>query len=122
MSTWDAIVIGAGYIGCSISYYLSRAGLRVLLLDQGGIGVGASSANYGNIQVQDAELEVSLPMVLAGKACFNTLSEELESDLELRTLGCLLIAEPSCERRNEYLDRALVVPTVDAAGAEFYEA
>jgi sarcosine oxidase subunit beta len=93
VSTWDAIVIGAGYIGCSISYYLSRAGLRVLLLDQGGIGVGASSANYGNIQVQDAELEYSLPMVLAGKACFNTLSEELESDLELRTLGCLLIAE-----------------------------
>ncbi len=34
--------------------------------------------------------------------------------------GCLLIAEPSCERRNEYLDRALVVPTVDAAGAEFF--
>jgi hypothetical protein len=34
--------------------------------------------------------------------------------------GCLLIAEPSCERRNEYLDRALVVPTVDAAGAELY--
>jgi hypothetical protein len=34
--------------------------------------------------------------------------------------GCLLIAEPSSERRNEYLDRALVVPTVDAAGAEFF--
>jgi hypothetical protein len=34
--------------------------------------------------------------------------------------GCLLIAEPSCERRNEFLDRALVVPTVDSAGAEFF--
>ena len=34
--------------------------------------------------------------------------------------GCLLIAEPSCERRNEFLDRALVVATVDAAGAEFF--
>jgi hypothetical protein len=34
--------------------------------------------------------------------------------------GCLLIAEPSCERRNEYLDRALVVPTVDGLGAEFF--
>ena len=34
--------------------------------------------------------------------------------------GCLLIAETSCERRNEYLDRALVVPTVDAVGAEFF--
>lgn len=34
--------------------------------------------------------------------------------------GCLLIAEPSCERRNEYLDRALVVPTVEGLGAEFF--
>jgi hypothetical protein len=34
--------------------------------------------------------------------------------------GCLLIAEPSCERRNEYLDRALVVSTLDACGAEFF--
>jgi len=34
--------------------------------------------------------------------------------------GCLLIAEPSCERRNELLDRALVVGTVDAIGAEFF--
>ena len=34
--------------------------------------------------------------------------------------GCLLIAEPSCERRNEFLDRALVVGTVEALGTEFF--
>lgn len=34
--------------------------------------------------------------------------------------GCLLIAETSCERHNEFLDRALVVPTVENAGAEFF--
>ena len=34
--------------------------------------------------------------------------------------GCLLIAETSCEQRNEFLDRALVVPTVEAIGAEFF--
>jgi hypothetical protein len=34
--------------------------------------------------------------------------------------GCLLIAEPSCERRNEFLDRALVVATVEGPGAEFF--
>lgn len=35
--------------------------------------------------------------------------------------SCSLIAETSCEMRNEYLDRALVVPTVDEAGAAFFE-
>lgn len=34
--------------------------------------------------------------------------------------GCLLIAESSCERRNELLDRALVVPTVDSADLAFF--
>jgi hypothetical protein len=34
--------------------------------------------------------------------------------------GCLLISEPSCERMNTYLDRALVVPTVEDADAAFF--
>jgi hypothetical protein len=35
--------------------------------------------------------------------------------------GCLLIAETSCERRNELLDRALVVPTVATGDAAFFD-
>ncbi len=34
--------------------------------------------------------------------------------------GCALIAETSCEMRNDYLDRALVVPTLSTAGAAFF--
>ena len=36
--------------------------------------------------------------------------------------GCTLIAETSCEMRNEYLDRALAVPTLYAADAAFFAA
>ena len=36
--------------------------------------------------------------------------------------GCTLIAETSCEMRNEYLDRALVVPALHAPGAAFFAA
>ena len=36
--------------------------------------------------------------------------------------GCLLIAETSCEQHNEFLDRALVVPTLEGPGAEFFPA
>jgi len=35
--------------------------------------------------------------------------------------GCLLIAETSCEQHNDFLDRALVVPTVEDLGAEFFK-
>ena len=34
----------------------------------------------------------------------------------------LLIAETSCEQRNDFLDRALVVPTVGAANVAFFDA
>lgn len=36
--------------------------------------------------------------------------------------GCALLAETSCEMRNDYLDRALVVPTLALAGAAFFPA
>ena len=35
--------------------------------------------------------------------------------------GCLLIAETSCEQRNDFLDRALVAPTVSTADAAFFD-
>ena len=35
--------------------------------------------------------------------------------------GCLLISETSCEQHNEFLDRSLVVPTVDNLGVEFFK-
>ena len=36
--------------------------------------------------------------------------------------GCTLIAETSCEMRNDYLDRALVVPVLGIDGAAFFPA
>ena len=35
--------------------------------------------------------------------------------------GCLLISETSCEQFNDYLDRSLVVPTLENAGVEFFK-
>ena len=36
--------------------------------------------------------------------------------------GCALVAETSCEMRNDYLDRALVVPVLGVADAAFFQA
>lgn len=35
--------------------------------------------------------------------------------------GCLLISETSCEQQNEFLDRSLVVPTLENAGSAFFK-
>jgi hypothetical protein len=36
--------------------------------------------------------------------------------------GCTLVAETSCEMRNDYLDRALVVPALGVPDAAFFQA
>ena len=91
--TYDAIVVGAGYIGCAVAGTLSAAGLHAALLDRGDVPGGASRANYGNVQVQDAELAHSLPMVTAGYRRFTDLEDELGCSVRYRRLGSLLLIE-----------------------------
>jgi glycine/D-amino acid oxidase-like deaminating enzyme len=46
----DAVVIGAGIIGCSAAAELARRGVRVTLVEASGIGAGASGRNLGALQ------------------------------------------------------------------------
>jgi hypothetical protein len=73
-----------------------------------------------------AHLSVALP---AGGLCSNDpvcAQHSPGEGMEGRWLhgaachGCSLIAETSCEMRNDYLDRALVVPTLAVPGAAFF--
>lgn len=87
---FDAIVVGAGYIGSSAVYHLSKAGLKTAIFDQGSMAAGASRANYGNIQIQDLELQHSVLMIQMARTRFATLEQELDWKLGLRKLGGLL--------------------------------
>lgn len=113
-NTFDVMVIGAGYIGCAIACHLSMAGLRVALLERGEIGAGASRANYGNVQVQDAELAHSLPLTLAGWARFDGLEEWLGASIGFRQIGSLLLIE----RESQWRVMAARLPLLRAAGIE----
>ena len=113
-ATYDAIVVGAGYIGCAVAYHLAAAGLKTALLDRGGLAAGASRANYGNIQVQDAELAHSLPMIKAGYARFASLEQRLGCSVGLRRIGGLLLIETEAQWRL-LADR---LPALHAAGID----
>lgn len=48
---YDAVVIGAGVIGCSVAFELARAGRRVVVVDKGpGAGTGSTSASSAIIR------------------------------------------------------------------------
>lgn len=92
-NTFDAIVVGAGYIGSSVAYHLCTAGLKTALFDQGSVAAGASRANFGNIQIQDMELNKSVELVNSARTRFANLEEELERKVGLRQIGGLLPIE-----------------------------
>lgn len=87
--TYDAIIVGAGVVGCSIAYHLTKAGLKVALIEQKHVGSGASGANFGMVQSNDVEINHSIPMVMTGYARFDTLEEELGMSVEFRRVASL---------------------------------
>ncbi len=94
---YDALVVGAGYVGCAVAYGLAAAGLHTALLERAVPGAGGSGANYGSVQVQDCELGNSLPLTLTGAACFATLEEELGAKVGYRPRGSLLVVETEAQ-------------------------
>jgi glycine oxidase len=44
---WDAIVVGAGIIGCAVARQLSRRGMRIVVLETRTVGAGATQASAG---------------------------------------------------------------------------
>ncbi len=45
----DVVVIGGGIVGTSCAYYLSKAGLKVHLVEKGPLGSGASKAGMMHV-------------------------------------------------------------------------
>lgn len=125
-----AVSLECGYAASSIRerIYATEAGYGILLYT----GSPDAEGTLGGLVEVGRHLDRHLANALRlGLLCANDpvcAQHEADNQPEERFLhgaachGCLLIAEPSCERQNEFLDRALVVPTVTGAGAEFFAA
>lgn len=123
-----AVSLECGYSAASIRerIYLGDAGYGVLLYT----GTPDAEGTLGGLVEVGRHLARHLRAALElGALCANDpvcaqhdpdgLHERREAH-GAACHGCLLIAEPSCERRNELLDRALVVPTVERADLAFF--
>jgi hypothetical protein len=123
-----AVSLECGYAASSIRerIYAGEAGYGILLYT----GSPGSEGTLGGLVEVGKRIESHLELAIEqGKLCSNDpvcAQHKADNEEEERFLhgsachGCLLIAETSCERRNEFLDRALVVSTVEGLGAEFF--
>ncbi len=123
-----AVSLDCGYAASAIRerIYAGSSG-HAILLYTGGSG---SEGTLGGLVDIGQTIESHLTRALElGRLCSNDpvcAQHDPADPHEERFLhgaachGCLLIAETSCERRNEFLDRALVVPTVATPDAAFF--
>ena len=124
----QSVALECGYAATAISerIYAGAGGYGILLYT----GTTGSEGTLGGLVDIGRRIEHYLLAALdLGRLCSNDpicaqhAPEDRHEDRHRHGAachGCLLIAEPSCESRNEFHDRALVVPTVDLPGAAFF--
>jgi hypothetical protein len=123
-----AVSLECGYPASSIRerVYALEAGYGILLYTGSPDAEGTLGGLVETGRQIDRHLRAALEL---GRLCSNDpvcAQHDPPNQHECRFLhgaachGCLLIAETSCEQHNDFLDRALVVPTVEDAGAEFF--
>lgn len=124
-----AVALDCGYAASSIRerIYASDSGYGMLLYTA---TPDAEGTLGGLVQAADRIDRYLRQAVEMGQLCSNDpvcaqhRPDNYQEDRYLHGAachGCLLLAESSCERRNDFLDRALVVPTVDGDGAALFD-
>ena len=123
-----AVSLECGYSASSIRerIYAGESGYGILLYT----GTTGSEGTLGGLVQVGKQIEHHLSAALElGRLCSNDpvcAYHTPHNQQEERFLhgaachGCVLIAETSCERRNEFLDRALVINTVEDLDAAFF--
>ena len=85
----EVLVIGAGLTGCSVAWWLSRAGRRCTLLDARGVAGGATGRNGGHLRPDPARsFEVETTRELLDFICRERV------DCDLRVGGAIAVPGP----------------------------
>ena len=96
MSSWDAIVIGAGVIGTSVAYNLAALGAqRVLVLERDQIGAGTTSQSSGILRTHYSVVE-NMALAQQSWSVFENFAAHLQDeDASAGLVRCgYLIASP----------------------------
>jgi sarcosine oxidase subunit beta len=121
----DILIIGAGVIGNSIAYHLSKQGRKVLVIDRSQIAnsPAASWASAGGVRRQGRH-HAEAKLVIDAIQRWKTLELELEADLHYRRGGNLLLAESDIEANqlSKFVDKQHEMGFADVQFVDRHEA
>jgi sarcosine oxidase subunit beta len=113
-TTAEAVIIGAGIMGCAIAHELAARGLRdLVVLERDAIGRGATSDAAGGIR-QQFSTETNVRLATHSVRVWETFADRFGQDISIRQQGYLfLLTDPEEEavfRGNLALQQRLGVP------------
>ncbi|MGW7189135.1 NAD(P)/FAD-dependent oxidoreductase [Streptomyces sp. NPDC054838] len=121
----DAVIVGAGVVGAACAYYATRAGLRVAVVDRGGVAGGTTGAGEGNLLVSDKEAGPELDLALLSAGLWRELAVLLPAEMEYEDKGGLVVApdEASLKALRSFAEgqRAAGVTAVEAGADDLRE-
>jgi len=126
MRTADALVVGGGTVGAWCAYFLRQAGLdRVVLVEKGHLGQGASSRAAGIVRMQGGTPE-AVRLGLWSRRFYLRQREEIGTDSGFTEQGyllpCFTGADVAAARERMAMQTALGVPVRWLSPAEVDEA
>lgn len=93
----EVAIIGGGIVGCSIAYYVAKAGLDCMIIEKGDIASGTSSRCDGNISIVDKDPGFDSLMSLTSQQLTEELKDDLRIPFEYRSLGSILVCDNDAE-------------------------
>jgi sarcosine oxidase subunit beta len=88
----EAVIIGAGAVGCSVAYNLAQRGLtRVVVIDRGNIGEGSTGRCAGGVR-QQFSTEVNVRIGMRSVEILEAFEELTGSPSDFRQIGYLFVA------------------------------
>ncbi len=91
MSSYDAVVVGAGIVGCACAYELASRGMSVCLVDRGAVSGGTTGLGEGNVLCCDKRPGPDLSLAVPGLALFDEIEELLGEEAGIRRKGALVV-------------------------------
>ena len=88
--TFDAVVIGAGIMGCSTAFQLARRGLKVALLEKEAIGAGSTGRSSAIIR-QHYSNELTARMALYSLRVFQNFDEAVGGECGFTRTGFVVL-------------------------------
>lgn len=114
MATAEAVIVGAGIMGCAIAHQLAERGMRdIVVLERDQIGRGATADAAGGIR-QQFSTETNVRLATYSVRVWETFGERFGQDISLHQQGYLFLLKDPADapvfRANLELQQRLGVP------------